>query len=357
MAVTSRDWRLPEHRREAFQRFYSFHLKYRTHPGLVYFLLPDLGRHLWGIRDQDDYYDHLDDLAWMVWVNGNTQNPVTTQLILEEAPTFDLWEKAVAFWNTNFTKLEWDTDRRHQKSKFGEATEKWVHNHPDGPSSGWDEASEEGWEGVWKYAISQPYMGRLSAWSMSEYAKILLPNMPNASTLMLRDKTGSQSHRNGLSILSGFDAAFWPPEAADTLGIVGRLEELGESLLSGALERNPLCLDVGYLTMESALCTYKSWHKPNRRYPNVYTDMHYLRVKRAEKHFGAIPFQWSSRKQNLPQSLLLEFQPNDPGLAPVKQNHYRETGEIPMMYLDWPDMTSSLDLQIQKGLLPQRKDY
>ena len=30
--MTVVDWRLPENRREAFLRFYGFHLKYRSHP-------------------------------------------------------------------------------------------------------------------------------------------------------------------------------------------------------------------------------------------------------------------------------------------------------------------------------------
>ncbi len=34
------DFRHPQYRREVFLRFYEFHLKYRTHPGCVYFLFP-----------------------------------------------------------------------------------------------------------------------------------------------------------------------------------------------------------------------------------------------------------------------------------------------------------------------------
>jgi len=33
--------------------------------------------------------------------------------------------------------------------------------------------------------------------------------------------------------------------------------------------------------------------------------------------------------------LRLEDSPNDPGLKPPKQNHYRETGQVIMMN-DWP---------------------
>lgn len=350
--MSRRDWRLPEHRREAFQRFYSFHLKYRTHPGCVYFLLPHLAEQLY---DGDATQDQK---GWIVWLNGNTQNPVTTQLILEVAPDPANWRDAVAFVDEHFRDLEWDTDRRHQKGKFVEATTKWAALHDDGreASAGWLEAAKDGWPGVWKYALAQPYMGRLSAWSMSEYAKIMLPGMPDADTLLLHDKNGSQSHRNGLSIIAGFDAAFWPAEAADLLGIVPQLETLGAYLLREAEERNPGNPDVGYLTMESALCTYKSWHKPNRRYPNVYVDMHYERIKRAEKRFGdRFQLQWEARERFLPDHLLLEKNPNDPGLTAVKQNHYLETGE-PIMMSREMGIENSFETKVAQGHFGTRKD-
>ena len=347
--MSDRDWRLPENRREAFQRFYSFHLKYRSHPGCVYFMLPALAETL--LRSDD-----LDDRAWVVWLNGNTQNPVTTQLLLEAAPHPEMWQKAVDFWNENFKDLEWDTDRRHQKSKFGEATEKWIGGvKKTGPGEMWLAASKD-WDGVWEYAFSHPYMGRLSAWSMTEYARIMLPGIPDAATFLLHDKTGSQSHRNGLALIAGYDSVYWPPEAADMLGIVGVLEQLGEDLLQEARERNPGHPDVSRLTLESALCTYKSWHKPNRRYPTVYADMHYERIRRAEKRFGhRFQLQWAARASVLPPHLLLEETLTDPGLTSVKQNHYLETGEPIMLDREWPDMQNGFNDSVAAARFGHRK--
>src|SRR3546814_16017333 len=63
----------------------------------------------------------------------NTQNPVTSMLLLEASGgSIAGWEKAVAFWNEHFRALEWDTDRRHQKSKFGEATSGFAARKRDG---------------------------------------------------------------------------------------------------------------------------------------------------------------------------------------------------------------------------------
>ena len=138
------DWRLPENRREAFQRFYSLHLKYQSHPGCVYALLPWIANDL----ELDD-----DQRAWLVWLNGNTQNAVTSLLLLEQAPTAADWPKAVDFWNENFMKLEWDTDRRHHKSKFGVATQQWFDRYGKNPAQDWIDVGTLGWTETWAYAL------------------------------------------------------------------------------------------------------------------------------------------------------------------------------------------------------------
>lgn len=343
-----RDWRLPENRREAFLRFYGFHLKYRSHPGCVYSFLPAMA---------EDYGLDQGQREWLVWLNGNTQNPAMSLLLLEASGHSALgWEGAVAFWNENFTRMEWDTDRRHQKGKFGEATEKWV---SDGyrlrhwPTSSWD--------ATWDYAFNQPYMGRLSAWSMTEYARILLPGIPDAATLLLHDKSGSRSHRDGLSLLHGAptEAAWWEWNDVVRYVRIEELESLGASLLTEARTRfNTISPDVSYLTMESALCTWKSWHKPNRRYPNVYSDMAYNRIRKAESRFGhRFGVLWDARRRDLPRYLRLEDSPSDPGLSPDKQNLYLETGVPAMMHREYPaDMANPLNLDIDLGVYPQRKD-
>lgn len=95
--------------------------------------------------------------------------------------------------------------------------------------------------------------------------------------------------------------------------------------------------DVSYFTLESTLCCYKSWSRPNRRYPNVYNDMMYNRIKKGE-HFWERTFDmfWEARKECLPEFLRLEDNKGDYGLKPEKQNHYLNTGEVIMMDLDWP---------------------
>ena len=54
------DLRLAGYRRETFQRFYTFHLRYGTHPGCVYHLLPAL------TAGADP-----DERAWAAWLNAS----------------------------------------------------------------------------------------------------------------------------------------------------------------------------------------------------------------------------------------------------------------------------------------------
>lgn len=350
--TASRDWRLPENRRESFQRSYTFSLRNLNFPGMVYSMLPSIA---------DAFSLDDDQKAWLAWINGNTQNAVTSMLLLEAAPRPSDWKAAVDFWNEHFTKLEWDTDRRHQKSKFGVATEAWYTEHGYGPAQRWAEVSKQGWEGAWDYSLGQPYMGRISAWSMLEFARILLPYIPDVGSWFL-EASSSRSHRNALCLLLGYDDAWgWDREQAEIpfmLDLFPAMNALAEDLLAEAHERNPGDPNVTRLTMESALCTWKSHHKPDRRYPNAYSDLMYERIRKAEARFGRkLPLLWKIRQDTLPVELRLEDQPYDPGLVPVKQNWYRETGEMHYLHQVFPDMDpSGFEQKVAAGGFGIRKD-
>jgi hypothetical protein len=344
------DWR--ENKRESFQRHYTFQLRYLNFPGMVYSMLPAVAEAF----DLDE-----DGRAWLAWLNGNTQNVVTSMLLLEAAPRPEDWRGAVDFWNDHFKELEWDTDRRHQKNDFGKATERWANTPSGGPSWAWFEATQGGWEDCWKLAINSPFMGRISAWSYLEFARILLPFIPDVGSWFLKESS-SRSHRNALCMLSGYDDAWgWDKEQAEIpfmLDLLPGLHDLAEDLLREAQERNPGDPNVTRLTLESALCTFKSFHKPDRRYPNVYADMMYERIQKAEQRMGRdLRLLWDIRGQTLPKALLLEHNPLDPGLVPVKQNWYRETGELHYLHTVFPDMDpSGFEYKANAGDFGVRKD-
>lgn len=350
------DFRQRQYRREVFLRFYSFHLRYKSHPGGVYYALP----HLANAYDWDD-----EQCAWAAWINGNTQNPVTTLLLMEASQhTHRRAEDAIAFWNDNFTRLQWDTDRRHQKGVFAEATRGYldITRRAGGQTAYWRHAAEAGWDGCWKAARALPHLGRLSAWSYLEYLRLLGLPIPDADTLYLADREGSRSHRNGLLFVLGRDDEMWwrlnPGHTGHyTSAAITALETEGAALIAEARTRNPGNPDVGRLTLESALCTYKSWHLPRRRYPGVYNDLLHTRLITAEHRWGdRFGHIWDARRVHLPQYLRLEEIPTDPGCVPVKQNHYLETGQVIMMDRDWPCFRNDFAAAVRDGAYGLRKD-
>jgi hypothetical protein len=341
------DFRRREYRREVWQRFYTFHLRYRSHPGGVYYVLPALAEAAGWDEERR---------AWAAFLNGNTQNPVTTWLLMQAGDHPSRADAVLEFWRNHYPQLAWDTDRRYHKARLDVAVAGYLDLTRNGQATYWRKAAAGGWAGVWAAANAIPTMGRLSAWSYLEYLRLLgVGNVPDADTLLLGDRDGSRSHRNGLALVLGMDEWIWwdtnpgftgryPPD------VLQQLATGGAGLLAEARTRNPGVAAVGYLTLESALCTYKSWHRPRRRYPNVYNDLLYDRLRHAGRAFGARFEQiWQARRDNLPSHLLLEETPYDPGCVPAKQDHYRLTGQVIMMEHDWPCFANGFAEKVNAG--------
>ena len=297
--------------------------------------------------------------AWAAWINGNTQNPVTTLMLMEAGDRPCKADAMLNWFLDHREQLAWDTDRRYHRKAFPEATLGYLSATEGGNQVGyWRRASRGDWRGVWAAATLLPTMGRLSAWSYLEYLKLLgVGNVPDADTLMLRDLPGSRSHRNGLALVAGREDLMWwrfnPGSGSHlyTSGVVADLTEYGVGLLTEAQRRNPGNPDVGYLTLESALCTFKSWHVPNRRYTGVYNDMLYDRLKLAEQRHGQrFGIIWDARAAALPGIYRLESNRNDPGCVPVKQNHFLDTGQPPMLGHEYPEIgCSQFDIDTAAG--------
>jgi hypothetical protein len=347
------DYRLPKHRREVFHKFYQFHLKYRSHPGCVYYLIPHL-RDTYGWDDKQT--------MWFTFVNGNTQNPVTSLTIVREFPDPKKLDGLDSWFNTNWPRIKFDTDRRYQKKDFLKSVD-WFVSEKDHRGM-WEAKAEQGFSEVWKTARSIPAFGRLSAFSFLEYQRIA--GLPvEIDTLFLRDVSGSKSHRNGLCKVLGHDELDWHKSNPDFDGKYHKetfewLELEGEKLLAEAKELakgQDYAEDVSYFTMESALCTFKSWFRPNRRYANVYNDMLFLRIKEGEGLWPEHDFSdfWEARQKYLTPNLRLEDTPNDPGLCREKQNHFRETGQVIMMDRDYPEFKNDFNDAVNSKKLPLRQ--
>lgn len=343
------DFRKPEYRKEIFTRFYMFHLQHRSHPGAVYYLIPYLKKTF----NWDD-----EQTLWFCFINGNTQNPLTSLLIHNAGSRPENYRDNVAFWNENKTRLAWDTDRRYHRTQFDKSLYGYLDLTGGQQTQFWSSLSS--WNEAWAAAGMIPTFGRLSSWSYIEYLKIAGFGH-EAPTLMLNDWSGSKSHRNGLAIVSGNDHMDWHKSNESWEGpkcytpkALKSFEDTAYSIIEEVKERAgdaSWINDVGRLTLESTLCTYKGWHRPNRRYPNVYNDMLHDRIRTAEKNWPTENWSvfWNARKETLPKHLRLEDNPNDPGLNPIKQNHYRLTGQPVVMFADDPELYSDYDKNVLEG--------
>jgi hypothetical protein len=349
------DFRQPGLRREVFHRFYSFHLRHRSHPGGVYYLLPHLAERLGWDAEQ---------ALWFAFLNGNTQHPITSLLLHQAGPGPAHADQLLGFWRRNYGRLGFDTDRRYHKKHLDKAVAGYLTNLAGAPQLDyWTAAAGDGFAGVWTAARAIPTFGRLSAFSFAEYLKITLDGLRlprpagfDCDTLMLDDHTGSKSHRNGLCKVLGLDALDWHPSNPNFDGHYNpaelqHLTGAAAVLLAEARQRawgQPWAADVGNFTLESALCTYKSWHRPNRRYPNVYNDMLHDRIRQSEERWPTADLSlfWEARAVALPRALRLEDQPFDPGMVPAKQNHYLLTGQQVMLDHDDPAFTNDFQAKV-----------
>lgn len=332
------DFRLPRFRREVFLRFYEYHLKYNSHPGAVYYVFPYFFERFEMTTEQK---------LWFTFINGCSQNVVTTWLIFEQFPHLDKIDikKLRKYFRDNYEKLGWDTDRRYHKNIFEDCVEDYIKNlngmtqeayfNQFTPNSDPFDNFDFVWDAIRNNFLS---FGRLSTFSYMEYLRLAGVNV-DCNDLFLEDISGSKSHRNGLCKVLGRDDLEWFKEPHKfTPDIINWLKKEAEVLFSEAKERinHP---HVSLFTLESTLCCYKGWHRKNRRYPNVYNDMFFDRIIYAIKQWkDADKFKvfWECRAASLPKHLLKEAKNPVYGMDKVKQNHYRLTGEVIMMDREYP---------------------
>ncbi len=337
------DFRLPKYRREVFLRFYEFHLKHKAHAGAVYYAFP----YLFEKHDMD-----FEQKLWFTFLNGCSQNVITTYLLWKEFPDLhklDL-DRFSAYFRKHYEKFGWDTDRRYEKNKLEQCILSYKENLSGMKQQDFfrEYASSSSnvhvnFRLLWnKIRADFKSFGRLATFSYTEYLKIV--GLPiDCDTLFLDDISGSKSHRNGLCKVLGRDDLDWyNNDVKYSDEILEWLSKEADLLLQEAKERikHP---DISFYTLETTLCCYKSWHRKNRRYPNVYNDMFHDRIVYATKKWRdpkLFDIFWECRKASLPKHLLLECNPKDLGVNTIKQNHYRNTGQVIMMDKDWGCFTN-----------------
>lgn len=279
------DYRAPEHRREYFSALYRMNLVHGVMPGLVYLYMPELARRLsWTDEER----------LWFAFLNGLTQNPITSLRLKERLPVVPPAGAALlgfeGWFNDEWETLQFDTDRRYQKKLTPEAIRAYarlVHAY-DGSQVAM--LTGRTYQQLWSL-VRDNYVsfGRLSTFSYLEYVH-LNGFGADCDDLLFQDKSGSRSHRNGMLLLEGKDALVWDKRLDN--GQTGDYENFkpmcawlareADTYLDAFQRVNRGVPNVGRFTLESNLCTFKN-HFFGRRYPGVYADMAWSRIEWADE--------------------------------------------------------------------------
>lgn len=269
---------LPENRASAFTALYTLNLQHGILPGLVYKYMPMMADHFGWSGEQK---------LWFAFLNGMTQNPITSLRMMQQLPepTYDLdtfWE----WFNTNWDNLQFDTDRRYGKKETLLAIQSYVKLLND--KYDWDiEAMwspQMSYEQLWNNATAIHSFGRLSSFSYLEYVYIMGYGA-DCSDLMFNDKSGSKSHRNGMLFLLNQDKLVDDKRLDNGFNGYTEFDKMcdwlhlqAEKYLYWYTVNHPdTSKFAGNFTLESNLCTFKN-HMFGRRYPAVYADMAYERI-------------------------------------------------------------------------------
>jgi len=276
------DYRLPLNRREYFDKLYGLNLTHGIMPGLVYLYMPELTRR---------YGWDAEQRLWFAFLNGLTQNPITSLRLFTRLPSVPPAGAALTgfekWFNDEWDTLQFDTDRRYQKKETVQAVKTYAqlvaeHGSQVNMLTG---SYEELWDRVRNHYFS---FGRLSSFSYLEYV-FLNGYGADCDDLLFSDKSGSRSHRNGMLFLIGRDDLVFDKRAEN--GFNGEYEKFyemchwlhlkAENILIEFAEQNHDTPYVSYFTLESNLCTFKN-HFFGRRYPGVYADMAQERIEWAD---------------------------------------------------------------------------
>ena len=291
------DYRRSENRHAYFTQLYELNLDQKILAGLVYLYFPNLKHHFgW---DQET-------ALWFAFLNGMTQNPLTSLRIFsrwpqplapKELPVFQEW------FDAEWPRLQYDTDRKYAKVGTPQAIKSYIELISEHGSQT-QMLTGKTFAELWKLVNSRYYtFGRLSAFSYLEFVYIMGAGA-ECDNLFLTDKEGSRSHRNALLLLTGRDHLVWDKRMKN--GFDGKYEdfpklcaELAEDANEYLMEHAPRLPHAGLFTLETNLCTWKNTHF-GYRYPGVYSDLAYDRLKWYEQHIGPdqhTQLLWGIREQ------------------------------------------------------------
>ena len=281
------DYRPEEYRGEYFDALYTLNLQHGIMPGCVYLYFPGL-KHALGWDDET--------CLWFAFLNGMTQNPLTSLRLFEqipEPPDVVQISKFSTWFDSNWSSLQFDTDRRYAKKDTVKAIVSYTRELANHGGSQVAMLDGRKYHDLWVLVENRFFtFGRLSTFSYLEYLTIF-GHGTECIDLMFHDVSGSKSHRNGMLFLMGQDPLVhdkrakngFDGEYIDFFKMCGWLAKKANERLARYRLENPDVPHANLFTFESQLCQFKN-NFFGRRYPGVYADMGYERLCWYHKHMG-----------------------------------------------------------------------
>lgn len=276
------DYRLPANRGVYFDALYGMNLYHKILPGLVYLYMPELAARLdWNEEDK----------LWFAFLNGMTQNPITSLRLMENLPQCPpagaALRKFSEWFNAQWPTLQYDTDRRYGKKETVAAIQCYAKLVDEAGTQVQLFRRGQDFRDIWhRVRTGVRSFGRLTTFSYLEYVYIMGFGA-DCNDLMFSDD-GSRSHRNGMLMLLGQDhhvadrrlgTADMKHEEFDKMcaWLTSEADDYIEQFNTAHPDAEPNVRATRF-TFESNLCTFKN-HFFGHRYPGVYADMAQSRIE------------------------------------------------------------------------------
>jgi len=264
-----------------------------------------------------DRFEHnTEQKLWIAWIYGTTYYFPTTWVIWNEFPDMELVgvERLKEWNNENYKRLRYQTDTKwnkgHLPAQFVSYKE-WIGNRSqiEAFRPFLLQNPNENFNKLWEEVKSKFHkFGRYSTWFYMQTLKQCCGLPLEPGSLMLEDRSGSRSHRNGLCM--AVDKPEWY-DAKLTSKELKYLDDVSREILLEVKRDFP---NTDYFDMETCLCSFKKlFRKKHGRYLGYYLDRQAEEIAQCERDgWEGIDWQpmWDARKETL-NNILLTNKIND----------------------------------------------
>jgi hypothetical protein len=284
-----KDYRLIEHRREAFIKWFHWSVHFDDCDPAVFMTNYLFNR----------FEHNIEQQLWIAWIYGTTYHFPTAWIIWNEFPDFELVDQErLEQWNAgNYKRLRYQTDTKYNKGHLPAqyaSYREWVFKHGNNQREAFSQfvnpsvaAGCSNFNALYAELSENLHkFGRYTTWFYMQALKQCCGMNLLPDSLLLADYSGSRSHRNGLCLALGKDE--WIDEKL-TEDEYAWLEWQAESILEEVYDRvketRPENLHmVDFFSMETALCSFKKiFRVKHGRYLGYYLDRQAEEISQVEK--------------------------------------------------------------------------